>query len=134
MLEGFVKLSVLKGGSFLSITNNGLNFNVNAVACMQDAKNVALLLNADKKQFAIQQCNESDIDKIPFYRDEKSLQTGVRLLNRKIPLKIAKMMNWDLENFSYRADGHYIDKEKAMIFELINARQFKKRKRRLFNG
>ena len=81
MLKGFVKLSIRRGGAFLSISDNGLNFNVNIVACMQNAKNVVLLLNANKKQFAIQKCDESDRDKITFYRNERSLQTGERLLN-----------------------------------------------------
>ena len=38
------------------------------------------------------------------------------------------MMNWDLEKFIYRMDGYYIDEEQAMIFDLIKARKFKKRK------
>ncbi|MBE8953698.1 MAG: DUF4417 domain-containing protein [Quinella sp. 1Q7] len=33
------------------------------------------------------------------------------------------MMNWDLGNYNYRADGIYADKDDAMIFDLKTARK-----------
>ena len=127
MLEGFVKIPLLSGSSFLSVTSNGLNFNNNVVYRMNKAKYIVLLLNEDKKQLAIQKCDENTEDKISFFRDEKNLKNGVRFNNRETQIMIAQMMNWNLEQYNYRVDGIYYEKEQAMIFDLNMARKFKKR-------
>lgn len=130
MLEGFKKLPIMSGSSFVSITNNGLNFNGNVVVHMQNAKNVILLMNEKEKQIAIQKCDEQTEDKITFFRNKSNRTNGVRFNNREIQQTIAKMMNWNLEQFNYRADGLYLDEEEAMIFDLNKARKFPKRRKR----
>ena len=94
---------------------------------MNKAKYIVLLLNEDKKQLAIQKCDEDMEDKISFFRDEKNLKNGVRFNNRETQIMIAQMMNWNLEQYNYRVDGIYYEKEQAMIFDLNMARKFKKR-------
>ena len=71
MLEGFVEITILQGSSFMSVTDNGFNFNKNVVKHMQRAERIRLLCNSDKKQIAIQKCDSDNENSIPFYRDEK---------------------------------------------------------------
>ena len=132
MLEGFLEIPILQGSSFMSVTDNGLNFNKNVVKHMQKAARIRLLCNPVKKQIAIQKCDSSNENSIPFYRDEKSLQNGVRFNNREIQQMIAKMMDWDLSQYIYRADGFLAEDGRTMMFNLNNAREFKKKSRRFY--
>ena len=127
MLEGFVQIPILMGSSFLSVTENGLNFNKNVVKHMNKAESIILLCNSSKKQIAIQKCENGTKNSISFYRDEKNLKTGVRFNNREVQQMIATMMNWGLQEFNYRADGFIADDGKTMIFDLKSARRFFKR-------
>ena len=127
MLEGFVQIPILPGSSFLSVTENGLNFNKNVVKHMNKAESVILLCNSSKKQLAIQKCDKDTENSIPFYRNEKNLTTGVRFNNREIQQMIAAMMNWNLQEFNYRADGFITNDRSTMIFNLNSARVFRKR-------
>ena len=127
MLEGFVKIPILQGSSFVSITDNGLNFNKNVVKHMQKAENIVIFYNSNKKQIAIQKCEKNTEDSIPFYRSEKNLQTGVRFNNREIQQMIASMMNWDLKELNYRVDGFLAEDRQTMIFDLKSARIFSKK-------
>mgnify|MGYP007069921660 CR=1 FL=1 len=133
LLEGFIKLPISSGNAFLSVTNNGLNFNGTVVSRMKKAKKIILLLNVAKHQIAIQEVNEKDEETnagILFFKDETDLTSGIRLNNREIQQRIAIMMNWNLEEYNYRADGFYVEDEHAMIFDLNSARRFKKRVRK----
>lgn len=49
MLEGFTKIPVLSGSSFISVTNNGINFNGNVVFHLQRTKFVVFFLNSNEK-------------------------------------------------------------------------------------
>ena len=127
MLEGFLEVPILQGSSFLSVTENGLNFNKNVVKHMQSAEYIKLFCNSNKKQLAIQKCDKGTENSISFYRDEKNLKTGVRFNNREVQQMIATMMNWDLHSFNYRADGFITSDRNAMIFDLNSARVLSKR-------
>ena len=74
MLEGFTKIPVLSGSSFMSVTNNGINFNGNVVFHLQRTKFVVFFLNSNEKQIAIQKCDESDEDKAPFFSRRSKLE------------------------------------------------------------
>ena len=126
MLEGFVKLPILTGSSFLSITDNGLNFSGTAVFHMQKAEYVNLFVNADKKQIAIKECKKNAEYAIRFFRNEKNLKIGVRFNNREIQQMIAKMMDWDFQKYNYRVDGVYNEDEHAMIFDLTQTKKSNK--------
>ncbi len=60
MLSGFTKVQILQGSSFMSITNNGINFNGNVVFHMQKTKYVIFLLNTTDQQIAIQKCDDEE--------------------------------------------------------------------------
>ena len=134
MLEGFLEIPILQGSSFMSVTDNGLNFNKNVVKHMQKVARIRLLCNPVKKQIAIQESDSSNENSIPFYRDEKNLQNGVRFNNREVQQMIATMMDWDLSQANYRVDGFLSADSKAIIFNLNNARKFDKKKKRLNNN
>lgn len=133
MLEGFVKVPIFNRSSILSITENGLNFNGTVVFHMQKANFINLFLNSNEKQVAIIECDKNTQDRIPFYRDEKSLKNGVRFNNREIQQMISRIMEWDLTKFNYRVDGYFIAEEKAMIFDLKTARKFQKKNKCISN-
>lgn len=129
MLDGFKKVQILQGNSFVSITSNGINFNGNVIFHMQKTKYVIFLLNADEQQIAIQKCDGKEEDKISFFREGSNWKNGVRINNRELQQMITRMMGWDLDKYNYRADGIYSDKDNAMIFDLKNARKFNKRRK-----
>ena len=133
MLEGFVRIPIFNKSSFLSVTENGLNFNGTVVFHMEKTNYINLLFNADKKQIAIIKCDKNSDDKVPFYRDEKNLKNGVRFNNREIQQMISRIMEWDLSKFNYRVDGYFISEEQAMIFDLQNARKFQKKNKKQTN-
>ena len=58
MLEGFLEIPILQGSSFMSITDNGINFNKNVVKHMQGTEYIIILCNSNKKQIAIQKCDK----------------------------------------------------------------------------
>ena len=127
MLEGFIEVPILQGSSFLSVTSNGLNFNKNVVKHMRQAESIKLFCNSSKKQLAIKKCDTNAENSIPFYRDAKSLKTGVRFNNREVQQMIATMMDWNLSEYNYRADGFLADDGETMIFNLNSARKFAKK-------
>lgn len=127
MLEGFVEITILQGSSFMSVTDNGLNFNKNVVKHLRQAESVKIFFNSSKKQIAIQKCDNDAENSIPFYRDEKNLKTGVRFNNREIQQMIAMMMGWNLSEYNYKADGFLTDDGDTMIFDLNSARKFSKK-------
>ena len=133
MLEGFVEIPILQGSSFLSVTDNGLNFNKNVVKHMQRAERVKIFCNSAKKQIAIQKCDKNTENSIPFYRNEKNLTSGVRFNNREVQQMIATMMDWNLSEYNYRVDGFLADDGKTMIFNLNNSRRFTKKNKTAIN-
>lgn len=135
MLEGFEKISIFSGRSFLSVTSNGLTFNKSAVQQLGTPKRVVFLLNSVQKKLAVQVCDDiSDNDAIAFCQEEKIYENGLRINNRGLQQKLSGMMGWDLEERNYRIDGTYFDEDRAMIFDMNLARAFKKRNRNNAKG
>lgn len=127
MLVGFERVSNVKGRSFMSVTNDGINFNKNVVAQMGKVPFVVFLLNASEKKAAIQKCSADDPDALVFYKRERNEKNGVRINLRDVQQTIATMMGWELSKYNYRIDGAYSAEDSAMIFDLKNARNFGKR-------
>ena len=117
MLEDFVLLPILSGSSFMSVTNNGINFSGNVVYHMQRAEFIRLFLNPKTKQVAIQKCETKLDGAVAFFKDESDLTNGIRLNNRELQQKFSNMMNWDLENYNYRAYGFFSEEDNAVIFD-----------------
>ena len=134
MLEGFLEIPILQGSSFMSITDNGINFNKNVVKHMQGAEYIIILCNSNKKQIAIQKCNKGRENSIQFYRDEKNFINGVRFNNREVVQMIVSMMDWNLKEFNYRVDGFMTEDRNSMIFDLNSARNFLKKNKQQKNA
>lgn len=83
-----------------------------------------------KKQIAIQKCNKDDEDAVAFCRKSSNWKKGVRYNNRETQQIIAKLTGWDLENFTYRVNGFFDDENGVMIFDLNDAKKFKRRLRK----
>lgn len=131
MLEGFEKISLYPGSSFLSVTNNGITFNKNSIQRLKMPEYVVFLLNSVEKKIAVQVCSDaSDRDSIPFCQKGKDYKNGLRINNRELQQQLASMMNWNLKDKNYRIDGIYLDAESAMIFDMNSAREFNKRNKR----
>lgn len=127
MLDGFSPIPVFTGSAFLSVTDNGINFNKNVLLRMNKPEYVVLLLNREKKQLAIQECCKENTNSVQFYKPSTDIKYGVRFNNRDIENTIAAMMNWNLKESNYRIDGVYLENEHAMLFDLNRFRQFAKK-------
>lgn len=131
MLEGYKRITLYSGSSFISITNNGITFNKNAIQRLKMPERVVFLLNSVEKKIAVQVCSDaSDRDAIPFCQKGKDYKNGLRINNRELQQQLASMMNWNLKDKNYRIDGIYLDAESAMIFDMNSAREFNKRNKR----
>ena len=68
-----------------------------------------------------------------FIATKKILTNGVRFNNREVQQMIATMINWNLNEYNYRADGFLADDGETMIFNLNNARRFPKKNNQTTN-
>lgn len=127
MLVDFVPITLLSGSSFVSITDNGLNFNKNVLLRMNRPEYVVILLNVQKKQLAIQTCEKNDSNAVAFFKPGSDVKYGVRLHNKDLENMLSSLMNWNLKESNYRIDGTYIEDESAMLFDLNESRQFAKK-------
>lgn len=127
MLEGFSKISLMSGAAFMSITDNGTSFNKNVVAKMNRPTHICLMFNEKERKLAIQACDEEDHDAIPFLKKNGNAKNGVRFNNRELQSNLAEMMEWDISSYNYRMDGVYDSTERAMIFDLNEARKLPKK-------
>lgn len=127
MLVDFVPITLLSGSSFVSITDNGLNFNKNVLLRMHRPEYVVILLNMQKKQIAIQACEKNDSNAVAFFKPDSDVKYGVRLHNKDLENMLSRLMNWNLKESNYRIDGTHIEEENAMVFNLNEARQFAKK-------
>lgn len=122
MLEGFEP--VVFGNSFAvaSITKNGVTFNKTAFEKMNGTNYVTLLVNRDKKQFAIRQCAQNDANAMPFAAAIKPKAPSVRWNSKELLRLFSSLMSWDLEKCSgYKITGEYLKGDKALLFNLTDA-------------
>lgn len=127
MLEGFSSVPVLTGSAFMSVTDNGINFNKNVLLRMKKPKYVQFLINRSAKKVAIQACDNAAENAVQFYKDNVNIKYGVRYNNKDLETMVAAIMDWDLSSSNYRIDGVYLDDEHAMLFDLATARKFEKK-------
>lgn len=114
----------------MTVTNKGIKFNGNVVYRIQKAEFVRLFLNLKTKQVAIQKCREQDDYSVLFLTRDKNWnwRNGVQLNNQLLKQKIRDFMDWDLENYNYRAYGFFSEEDNAVIFDLKSARKLHRRK------
>ena len=82
-----------------------------------------LLINDIDKQIAIQVSTEENNKAVPFYKEKKSGLISVRWNGKDLMNTITDMMQWDLDEKSYRVDGLLIKEENAMLFDFTQAKE-----------
>lgn len=125
MLEGFRQFDFSEGVPYASVTQNGITFNKSVVKKLGLPPKVALLINDNEKQIAVQVRDENDESAVQFYKPKKNNVISVRWNGRDLLNTISEMMDWDLKQDSYRVEGHILRDEKAIIFDLRNAEVLK---------
>ena len=122
MLDGFEVVTFGNSGAAVSITKNGVTFNKVALEKMNATNYVTLMVNREKKQFAIKQCAQNDVNAMPFAVAIKPKAPSVRWNSKELLRMFSNLMSWDLEKGKgYKIVGEYLKSEKAMLFDLNNA-------------
>lgn len=122
MLEGFEPVVFGNSSAIASITKNGLTFNKVAFEKMNGTNYVTLLVNRDKKQFAIRQCAQNDVNAMPFAVAIKPKAPSVRWNSKELLRLFSGLMSWNLEKCSgYKIVGEYLKGDKALLFDLNDA-------------
>lgn len=122
MLEGFEPITFGNSAAIASITKNGLTFNKVAFEKMNGTNYVTLLVNREKRQFAIRQCAQNDVNAMPFAVAIKPKAPSVRWNSKELLRLFSSLMSWDLDKCSgYKITGEYLKSEKALLFDLNNA-------------
>lgn len=122
-LEHFRSFNFSEGLAYASITNNGVTFNKSVVLKLGCPDFVKLLIDDDGKQIAIQCCAEDEENAVAFYKQRSSDVISVRWNSRDLLNTLQCLMDWDLRKNGYKVDGTLLRAEKAMLFDLKEAKE-----------
>ena len=123
MLEGFVVFNFNEGVPYVSITKNGITFNKGVVLKLGCPQYARLLINAERKQIALQICDERAENSVQFCSAEKrnSKVLSIRWNGRDLLNTIEGITGWSLSKESYKVEGKLLTEERAMLFDLNEA-------------
>ena len=124
-LAGFKAFNFSEGVAYVSATNNGITFNRSVLLKLGCPTHVVLLINEDAKQIAVQACDESDENAVPFYKKKANDVLSVRWNSRDLMNNLSAMMGWDLNTKSYRVEGVLLKDENAILFDFSKASELK---------
>jgi len=124
-LAGFKAFNFNEGVAYVSITNNGVTFNRSVLLKLSCPTHVVLLINEEARQIAIQVCDESDANSVPFYKKKANDVLSVRWNARDLLNNLSAMMDWDLNKQSYRVEGVLLKDENAILFDFSKASELK---------
>lgn len=116
-LDSFKPKKLVIGSPYITITNNGVSLNKSAVARLDYAEYVRILLDEDAKELAIQICYDNDSNKESFVKPEKKDETQYVRWNNKEFVK--QLLAWGPENLretGFKVPGEYLSDEKALLF------------------
>lgn len=120
-LEGFSIMSFGNTGPSASVTKNGVTFN-KATTEKISSQYVLLLVNEEKRQFAIQKCSQTAPQAMPFLAAIKTGVPSVRWGSKELLRVIKRLTGWTLDGKGgYKVPGEYNKTANAMIFDLNNA-------------
>ena len=122
-LDSFKPRKLIAGSPFISVTRNGISLNKSAVARLDFAEYVRILVDEEARELAIQICDENDPDKESFVKPEKKEETQyVRWNNREFT---KQLLNWapnlELKDNGFKVPGEYLSEEKAFLFVFSKA-------------
>lgn len=129
MLDGFEVINVTKGVPTLTLSKNGLAFNKYAIEKMHKTRYAIPLIDKSRGRFAIVESDTGDGSSLDFLKDSKKLSDGVRWNNRELKNIIGDLMKCDIDNYFLKIEGHYSDADRALIFNLHEAKEYERRKR-----
>lgn len=127
MIEGFKKVTLNNGKISMSVTNTGTSFNGMTAEMLRNPKKAILLIDEKGKRLAVQACGDEEPGSLSFKYDDDNEPIGARFNNQAFQSRVAELMGWDLDKKNFRIDGQYDSTNKAVIFSLEEAREFKKR-------
>ena len=122
-LDSFKPKKLIVGSPFISITLNGVSLNKSAVARLEYAEYVRILIDEDAKELAVQICNENDPNKESFVKlGKKDEVQYVRWNNREFT---KQLLNWapreELKQSGFKVPGEFFPDEKVFIFAFDEA-------------
>ena len=122
-LDTFKPKKLVVGSPFISVTINGVSLNKSAVARLDYAEYVRILVDEEAQELAIQICDENDPNKESFVRPGKKDETQyVRWNNREF---IKQLYSWApseaLKETGFKVPGEYLPEEKAFLFVFSKA-------------
>lgn len=121
VLENFKTYTVTSGLPTMTVSNYGVSFSKAAVVRLGKPEYAKLLVNSEEKIFAVQVSNEFDEDANVFYRKKSNNVITARWNSKELLQMISKMMDWDLDEASYKIAGEYYPEESAILFDMKRA-------------
>ena len=121
LFDNFKTFDFNEGVPYVSITRNGVTFNKAVVLKLGCPEYAILLINDVEKQIAVQVSSKANEKAVPFYKEKKSGLISVRWNGKDLMNTITDMMDWELEEKSYRVNGTLIKEENAMLFDFSQA-------------
>ena len=117
-LDLFKPKKLVVGSPFITVTSNGITLNKSAVARLDFAEFVRILVNEDGFELAIQICDENDPNKESFVKPDKKDETQyVRWNNREFT---KQLLSWgpteEFRKTGFKVPGEYLQEEKAFLF------------------
>ena len=113
---------MVTGKSFMTISKSGVSFSQAAVVELGKPEYVIILFDSANKKMAIKVARKDEENATTFFKKAKKSNLNVRWNNSLLKDKIESMMDWNIENHSYRVEGSYDSDSKAMIFDLASAK------------
>lgn len=125
ILTGFVPFDFSEGAPYVSITANGMTFNKSVSIKLNYPEYARLLINPDEKKIALVATTEDDKTGAKFCRGKDAEILSVRWNSKDLMSTIVRLMEWTLEERSFKVDGEHIPEENIMIFDLKSAKELK---------
>lgn len=127
LLDGFKVIDAVTGVPSVSITKNGIAFNKTVVEKMGCPSYVCAMIDKENKRFAIVPCEKDAKGHRAFYKKGRSTSYGVRWNNADLRMTIEMLMDWNLEESSWKVVGTYYEEENVLMFDLKEAEMMDKR-------
>ena len=121
-LQNFIPFDFSEGAAYVSITKNGITFNKAVMSKLNLPRYAILLINPIDHQIAIQGCDLEMPRSVPFYKGTDQKAVSVRMNAKDLLNTISEMMGWDLNNSSFRVDGRFLSEDRAILFDLSQAK------------
>lgn len=121
VLENFKTYTVTSGLPTMTVSNYGVSFSKAAVVRLGKPEYAKLLINSEEKIFAVQVSSEADEDANVFYRKKSNNIITARWNSKELLQMISKMMDWNLDEASYKVVGEFYPEDSAILFDMKKA-------------